>query len=142
MLLPWEFVQPLPQLAQLVFVPSGWQPLPAPLHSSKPAAQPVTVQLPFVHTSEALGKSHSRPQSPQSLSVLMLRSQPLFGSESQLLNPVPQTGTQPAVVLQLVVPLAFVHTSVHERQWAAFPSAVSQLPLVSQSALVASHVVG
>jgi len=132
----------LPQVAQLVFVPSGWQPLPAPLHSSKPVAQPVTVQVPLAHDSDAFGKSHSTPQSPQSLSVRMLRSQPLFGSESQLLKPVPQTGVQPVVVLQLVVPFVFVHTSVHERQWAAFPSVVSQLPLVSQSALVASHIVG
>jgi hypothetical protein len=48
---------------------------------------------------------------------------------------------QPFVVLQLVVPLAFVHTSAQERQWAVLPRAVSQLPFESQSALVGSHMV-
>jgi hypothetical protein len=54
---------------------------------------------------------------------------------------VEQTGVHPFVVLQLVVPLAFVHTSAQERQWAALPRTVSQLPLESQSALVGSHIV-
>jgi hypothetical protein len=72
----------------------------------------------------------------------MLRSQPLFGFESQLLKPVLHTGVQPLLVLQLVVPFPFVHASPHERQLLVVPSAVSQLPFESQSAVVASHMVG
>ncbi len=83
-LLPWEFVQAFPQLAQLVLVPSGSQ-VPSPPQSSKPALQPVTVQLPLAQLSVAFGMSQGMPQSLQSVSVRMFRSQPLFGSESQLL---------------------------------------------------------
>jgi hypothetical protein len=139
-LLPCEFVQALPQLAQLVLVPSGSH-VPSLPQSSKPALQPVTVQVPLAQLSVAFGMSQGMPQSPQLVSVRMFRSQPLLGSESQLLKPTLQTGVQPFVVLQLVVPLVFVHTSAQERQWAVFPRVVSQLPFESQSALVGSHIV-
>jgi hypothetical protein len=83
-LLPCELVQALPQLAQLVLVPSGSQ-VPSLPQSSKPALQPVTVQVPLAQLSVAFGMSQGMPQSPQSVSERMLLSQPLFGSESQLL---------------------------------------------------------
>jgi hypothetical protein len=139
-LLPCEFVQASPHDAQLVFVPRGSQ-VPSLPQSSKPALQPVTVQVPLEHDSVAFGMSQGMPQSPQSVSVRMFFSQPLFGSESQLLKPVEQTGVQPLVVLQLVVPLAFVHASVQERQRAVVPSVDSQLPFASQSTAGAVHEV-
>lgn len=139
-LLPREFVQASPHAEQLVAVPSGSQ-VPSPPQSSKPAAHPVMAHVPPAHDSVAFGMSQGMPQSPQSVRVRTFLSQPLFGSESQLLKPVEQTGVQPEVVLQLVVPFALVHTSVHERQRAVLPSVDSQLPLLSQSAVVGSHVV-
>ena len=85
------------------------------------------MHVPEVHDSEAFGKSQGTPQSPQSLSVRMLRSQPLFRFESQLLKPVAQVGTQ-APDVHAVVPFMFVHCTAQEPQAAVVLSCVSQSP--------------
>ena len=56
----------------------------------------------------------------------MSRSQPLSAMSSQLFQPASQVGEQPGVGLQAVIPCAFVHTSLHERQFDTVPSVVSQ----------------
>jgi hypothetical protein len=89
-------------------------------------------QLPVAHDAAAFGKLQAALQTPQSVSVLSAVSQPLFGFESQLSKPPVQVGLQPLAV-QLVVPWPFVHTSVHDRQCAVVPSAVSQPAAAVQS---------
>jgi hypothetical protein len=108
-LLPWALVQALPQLAQLLGVPSVVSQPADALQSAKPVVQvpiaqlmvePLTLQL-----AAAFGNEQAELQLPQSLSVVMDRSQPLSGLLSQLLKPKLQLGVhatgEPA---QLVVP--------------------------------------
>lgn len=81
-------------------------------------------------------------QSPQSVSVRTLRSQPLSRMPSQLFQPALHVGEQPVVGLHAVVPLSLVHTSLHERQCAGVPSWVSQAGApATHSAKPAAHVV-
>jgi hypothetical protein len=123
---PCSFVQALPQLAQFEFVPSCVsQPFAEP-QSAKPESHVPIVQVPAPQDAPACENEHGTSQSPQLVRVRMLRSHPLSATPSQLLNPAAQTGTQPVAGLQLVVPFAFVHTSLHERQCAASPRGVSQ----------------
>lgn len=84
---PLAFAQAFPQAPQLaelvcVFVS---QPLVAwASQFANPAAQAPSVQFPPAQVSAALGRSHTTLQPPQSVSVLMLFSHPLFGLPSQL----------------------------------------------------------
>jgi len=140
---PCELVQALPHALQWVTLPSvvsqpfaGWlSQLP------KPAVQVPRVQVPVEHDSEALAKLHGTSQSPQLVSVRMSRSQPFVATPSQLFQPASHVGTQPFVVLQVVPPCAFEHTSVHERQAVVVPRVVSQPAAAVQSAKPALHEV-
>jgi len=98
------------------------------------------VQVPVLHDAAAFANEHGTPQSPQSVVVRMLRSQPLFRFESQLLKPVAQLGAQ-APDVQAVVPFAFVHCTVQEPQAAVVLSCVSQSPPAVQSPQPASQPV-
>jgi hypothetical protein len=87
---PWAFVQAFPQVAQFVAVPSVVsQPGDDVLQSAYPLLQlpmlHVMVVPAIVQVAGAFGNEHPTPQLPQSLSVTMLRSQPLSGLLSQLL---------------------------------------------------------
>jgi hypothetical protein len=69
------------------------------------------------------------PHAPQALGVLSAASQPLLGFPSQLPKPVLQVGLQtrlPALPVQAVVPLEFVHCTLHAPQAATVLSCVSQ----------------
>jgi hypothetical protein len=84
---PWGFVQPLPQLPQLatlvcVFVSQPFAALVSQL--AKPGEQLPRVQTPLTQLSLAFARSQTVLHAPQSVRVLMLRSQPLFGLPSQL----------------------------------------------------------
>jgi hypothetical protein len=84
---PWTFVQATPQDPQLdavvcVFVSQPFEATASQL--PKPAAHAPSVQLPPLHVSAAFARSQTTLQPPQSVSVLMFFSQPLFGLPSQL----------------------------------------------------------
>ena len=93
---PWEFEHTSPQAEQLLVVPSVVsQPLLGlPSQLPKPVVQVPSVQVPVLHLELAFAREHGTLQSPQSLSVVTLRSQPLSGLLSQLLKPVLHTGEQ------------------------------------------------
>ena len=123
---PWSFVHALPQPAQFWLVPSVVSQPEAALQSAKPELQPPMVHVPVLHEAPALRYVHGTPQLPQSVTVRTLRSHPLSRMPSQFPKPALHVGEQPVVGLQAVVPLAFWHTSLHERQCAVVPSWVSQ----------------
>jgi hypothetical protein len=84
---PCGFVQPFPQDPQLatlvcVFVSQPFAALPSQF--AKPGEQLPRVQTPLTQLSLAFARSQTVLQAPQSVSVLMLRSQPLSGLPSQL----------------------------------------------------------
>jgi hypothetical protein len=84
---PCRLVHPFPQEPQLVrlvwvFVSQPFAPFESQL--AKPGPQLPSVQTPLTQLSLALARSHGALQAPQSVSVLMLRSQPLSGLPSQL----------------------------------------------------------
>jgi hypothetical protein len=95
-LLPWPFVQALPHAAQFEIVPSCTsQPFDElPSQFAKPAVQLPIVHVPVEHDALAFANEQATLQLPQSVSVVTLRSQPLSGLPSQLLNPVLQLGVQ------------------------------------------------
>jgi hypothetical protein len=80
----------------LLVVPSVVsQPLVAlPSQLPKPVLQVPSVQVPVLQLALALARLHPTLQSPQSVVVVTLRSQPLSGLASQLLNPALQLGKQ------------------------------------------------
>ena len=61
---------------------------------AKPALQLPSAQVPVEHEAPAWLNEQATLQSPQSVSVRMLRSQPLSGLPSQLLKPVLHDGVQ------------------------------------------------
>lgn len=79
---------------QFASVPSGVsQPVPAFMSQlPKAPVQPTSAQLPVEHDSVAFARSQSTSQSPQSVSVRMLRSQPLPRFPSQLFQPASHVG--------------------------------------------------
>ena len=93
---PCEFEHTSPQAEQLLVVPSVVsQPLPGLLSQlPKPVVQVPSVHVPVLQLALALAREHPTLQSPQSVFVVTLRSQPLSGLPSQLLNPVLQVGEQ------------------------------------------------
>jgi hypothetical protein len=125
---PWEFEHELPHDKQFDSVPSGVsQPFVALVSQlAKPVEQIPRVHVPVVHDSEAFARLHVTSQSPQLVSERMLRSQPFALFPSQLFQPASQTGWQPVMALQVVMPWAFVHASPHDRQFVGVPSCVSQ----------------
>ena len=107
LVVPCALVQALPQTAQLVTVPSCVsQPAPAP-QSAKPELHVPMVQVPVEHDAAAFANAQATLQSPQSVVVRRLRSQPLSGLPSQLLKPVSHAGEQsklPAEPVQVFEP--------------------------------------
>lgn len=104
-----------PQPPQFEVVPSCTsQPLPVlPSQLANPAPHEPKVHVPVLHDAEAFGNEQATLQLPQSVSVRMLRSQPLSGLPSQLLKPALQAGVQayaPGEPAQLVVPFCAVQT--------------------------------
>jgi hypothetical protein len=86
--LPFGLLQGLAQTPQLLmlFVVLVSQPFEAlPSQFPKPAEQAPRVQTPAGQLSAAFARSHSTLQSPQSVTVAMLRSQPLLALPSQFL---------------------------------------------------------
>lgn len=84
---PCRFVQPLPQEPQLamlvcVFVSQPFDPFESQL--ANPGLQLPRVHTPLTQLSLALAKSQTALHAPQSVRVLILRSQPLSGLPSQL----------------------------------------------------------
>lgn len=84
---PWGLVQLLPQEPQLkrlvcVFVSQPFAGFVSQL--AKPALQFPSVHTPLTQLSLALARSQTVLHAPQSVSVLILRSQPLSGLPSQL----------------------------------------------------------
>jgi hypothetical protein len=146
---PFEFVHVLPQAPQWLslFVKFVSQPLPGvPSQLPKPAVHMPSVQTPFGHVSAAFAKAQGVPQAPQSVSVVVLVSQPLSGLPSQLRKLVLHTGMQssvPITVPQLVVPFVFVQALAHAAQFVVVPSVVSQPLFVfpSQESKPALHPV-
>jgi hypothetical protein len=135
-----------PHAAQFDVVPS-WtsQPLLVlPSQFAKPAPHDPNVQVPVAHDAVALANEQATLQLPQSVSVVMLRSQPLSGLPSQLLKPALHVGEQayaPAVPLQLVVPFCAVQTWPQALQLVTVLSCVSHVPFESQSSKPALQVV-
>jgi len=91
----------------------------------KPALHAPSVHAPPGQVSVAFARLQLTLQSPQSVSVAVLRSQPLFGLPSQLLKFAAQLGTQ-APAVQAVVPFVLVHCVVHVPQVATVLSDASQ----------------
>lgn len=104
------------------------------------ASQAPIVQVPVEHEAEAWRNEHATPQSPQSVTVRMLRSQPSFGFWLQLLYPVLQLGRH-APAVQAVVPFAFEQLTLQAPHAAVVPSSVSQSPPATQSPQPASQPV-
>src|SRR5262245_61748394 len=122
--MPWSFVQRFPHAAQLLLLPSAVsQPEPAP-QSPKPAAQPMSVQVPVMHDAVAFGNEHGMSQPPQSVRLVVGVSQPSFRLSLQSPQPIEQVGTQPSAV-QACVPCSF-EQSAQPRQLSRVPSCVSQ----------------
>jgi hypothetical protein len=136
---PCEFEQTSPHAEQFVAVPSCVsQPFAVlPSQLAKPAAQVPNVHVPVEHDALAFVKLHGTLQSPQSVSVRMLRSQPFSAFASQLLKPALQLGEQtyaPGVPVQVFVPFVATQVSPQAAQFAAVPSCVSQPGAEVQSA--------
>jgi hypothetical protein len=73
-----------PQLVELVCVFVSQPFADCPSQFANPAEHAPRVQLPPAQVSLALARSHATLHPPQSVSVLMLLSHPLFGLPSQL----------------------------------------------------------
>jgi hypothetical protein len=132
----------LPQLAQFCAVPSVVSQPIAVVQSAKPELQLPIVHAPVEQVALAFKYEQGVLQSPQSVTVRKLRSQPLSRMPSQLFQPVSHVGEQPVVRLHVVLPCGFVHASLHVRQFAVVPSCVSHAgPWGMHSAKPAMHVV-
>jgi hypothetical protein len=136
---PCEFEHTSPHAEQFVDVPSGVsQPFAVlPSQLAKPALQLANVQVPLAHDAVAFGSEHGVLQSPQSVSVRMLRSQPLSGFESQLLKPALHEGEhtyEPTDPVHVLLPFCATQASPQEAQLLFVPSCVSQPALALQSA--------
>jgi hypothetical protein len=136
---PCEFEHTSPQAEQFVGVPSGVsQPFAVlPSQLAKPAAHPTNAQLPVEHDAVAFGSEQGVLQSPQSVSVRMLRSQPLSRFESQLLKPALHEGEhayEPGEPVQVFVPFCATQASPQAAQLLLVPSWVSHPALALQSA--------
>jgi hypothetical protein len=136
---PCEFEHTSPHLEQFEAVPSGVsQPLAVlPSQLANPVLQLPNVHVPVAQVALAFAKEHATLQSPQSVSVRMLRSQPLSRLPSQLLKPVLHTGEHaaaPGVPTQLFTLFSETQASPHEAQSVLVPSGVSQPGFALQSA--------
>jgi hypothetical protein len=114
-----------PQFDRLVFVfvSHPFELLPSQLPN--PALHVPSVHTPAGQVSDAFARLQATLQSPQSVSVAMLRSQPLLALPSQFLKFAAHVGTH-APAVQVVVPLAFVHCVPHVPQFDVLLSDASQ----------------
>ena len=117
-------MQVLPQPAQFDEVPSVVSHPAVAVQSANPELHAPIVQAPVVHEAAAFGNEQAVLQSPQSLSVRTLRSQPLSARLSQLFQPVSHVGEHPPAP-HAVVPCALAQASPQARQFATVPSVVS-----------------
>jgi hypothetical protein len=125
---PFAFVHWVPQAPQFerlvfVFVSQPLEALPSQLPN--PEVHVPSVHTPELHDSLAFARLQVAPQSPQSVRLLMFRSQPLFGLPSQLLKLMLQVGTH-APAVHVVVPFAFVHAVPQAPQFVVVFSDASQ----------------
>jgi hypothetical protein len=131
-----------PQLAVLVWVLTS-QPLEiVPSQFEYPVLQLCSTHVPVAQLEVAFARLHVTPQAPQFVLVFSEVSQPLTTLPSQLANPALHTGTQ-APPAHEVVPLAFVHTVVHEPHEVTLDSMFASQPFAvapSQFAHPESHV--
>jgi hypothetical protein len=145
---PFTFVQTLPQAPQLVMVVLVLVSQPFVAIASqlpKPALQVPSVQTPDGQVSLALARLHTVLQSAQSVSVAMLRSQPLLALPSQLLKLAEHVGTH-APPVHVVEPLAFVQAVPQAPQFDVFverftsqPSPESRLQFPNPPLQVSEH---
>jgi hypothetical protein len=115
---PFTFVQLFPHEPQLVivvfvFVSQPFEALPSQLPN--PELHVPRVHTPDGHVSLAFARLQAVLQSPQSVSVAMLRSHPLFAFPSQLLKFAEHDGVHAPPVHE-VVPFVLVQAVVHEPQ--------------------------
>jgi hypothetical protein len=125
---PCAFAQAFPQDPQLATVVFRFVSQPSdaiPLQLPKPTLQAPRVQTPPGQVSAALARLQTTPQPPQSVSVVVLFSQPLEAMPSQLAKPALQAGTQ-LPDGQLVVPLPFVQVEPQAPQFVVVFSDASQ----------------
>lgn len=95
------------------------------LQLAKPAAQPVTWQLPVLHDAVALDSAHAVPQVPQLAIVFVGVSQPSFGLPLQSPKPAAHVGLQ-APAVQAVLPFVFEQATPQAPQLLVVVIAVSQ----------------
>jgi hypothetical protein len=101
-------VPQLPQSVRVLIARS--QPLPGtPSQSAKSPVHEVITHIPLAHDSAALARLQPTPQPPQSVSVVMLRSQPFAGLPSQSAHPVSHDAIAQVPVEQVSVAWASVH---------------------------------
>jgi hypothetical protein len=110
-------------VARFVSQPS----VPTPLQLPYPAVHVPSVHVPDAQLSPAFGRSQITPQPPQSVSVRMLFSQPLFGLPSQLAYPDAQVGVHTPEE-HTVVPLALEQATPHALQLAALVFRLASQP--------------
>jgi hypothetical protein len=125
---PCALAQAVPQAPQLVTVVFRFVSQPFVGFESqlpKPALQVPSVHVPVAQLSVALARSHTTPQPPQFVRLVVAFSQPLFGLPSQFAKPVAHVGTQ-APPVQVVVPFAFVHAVPQPPQFVVVFSGASQ----------------
>jgi hypothetical protein len=140
LVVPFCALQACPQALQFVTVLSAVSQLPFESQSSKPAEHVVARHAPVLHDSLEPGMSHGVLQVWQSVRLVRLVSQPLFGFPSQLPKSAPlQVKVQPLVVLHAAVPCALVHDSPQLRQFDVVPFVVSQPAWLVQSKNPALH---
>jgi hypothetical protein len=114
-----------PQLLRFVFVFVS-HPVDGLLSQlPNPEVHAPSVHAPPGQVSAALARLHATLQSPQSVSVAVLRSQPLLGLPSQLLKFAAHDGTH-APAVQAVVPFVLVHCVPHAPQFDVVFSDASQ----------------
>ena len=128
----WASEHAVPQPPQLLSVLSGVsQPFAGfPSQLPEPLVHVPSVQVPEAQLAPAFAKSHVMPQPPQSVSVRVLRSQPLVSFRSQSSKPAEQATISHVRFAQVSLAFGRLHVVRHEPQLLSEFSAVSQ-PLAS-----------
>lgn len=97
-----------------------------PSQLPKPVSQLATAQLPVAHVGVALGVEHGAPHVPQSVSVVVLVSQPLADTPSQFPNPLAHEERLQDRPAHDETPLGWLQVIPHIAQLASVSSGVSQ----------------
>lgn len=142
---PAELLQTLPHAPQWFTFVTRFVSHPLPVSPSQlpqPLTHAANVHVPVAQEATAFGSEQATAHPPQSVSVLVPVSQPLFGFASQSAKPARQVGPH-APAVQLVDPLALVHWMPHAPQSLTLARLVSQplSALPSQLAHPVSHVI-